>query len=352
MILSFNAIIMKKIRFGVIGTNFIVDWVIASARKDPRFNLVAVCSRNREHGKAFAARHNIPHVFTSVEEMVCGNIVDAVYVASPNYAHADQSIICMRYGKHVLCEKPLASNAEEVERMIAVSKQYGVALMEGMMTTLTPAFSAILANVDRIGVIRRYFSSYCQYSSRYDRFKGGELVNAFNPKLSNSAIMDIGIYTIYPMVVLFGRPNQVVATGLKLHTGADAQGSVIFRYDNMDAVAIYSKIADSQLPSEIDGEFGLITIDNIHDIKNVNLSLRIGGAIGGQNAVRTSENITPTQSCDGYYYEIGHFIDMIENGELESIINSHRNSLVTIQILDEVRRQIGIKFPADESSVF
>lgn len=341
---------MKEIRFGVIGTNFIVDWVIASARKDPRFNLVAVCSRSREHGEDFAALHNIPYVFTSVEEMVSGDVVDAVYIASPNYAHADQSIMCMRHGKHVLCEKPLASNAREVERMIATSRQYGVALLEGMMTTLTPAFSAIRENVDRIGEIRRYFSAYCQYSSRYDRFKAGELVNAFDPRLSNSAIMDIGVYTIYPMVVLFGRPNEVIATGMKLHTGADAQGTVIFKYDNMDAVVIYSKIADSVLPSEIDGEYGMITIDNIHDIKNVGLSLRIGGAMGGKNVVRASENITPAQSFDGYYYEIGHFIDMIERGQLESAVNSHQNSLVTAQLLDEVRGQIGVKFPADEIS--
>lgn len=219
-----------------------------------------------------------------------------------------------------------------------------------MMTTLTPAFSAIRANIDRIGEIRRYFASYCQYSSRYDRFKAGELVNAFNPNLSNSAIMDIGIYTIYPMVILLGRPNQVIATGMKLHTGADAQGSVIFKYDDMDAVVVYSKIADSVLPSEIDGEYGMITIDNIHEIKNVDLSLRSGGAIGGQNTVRKSENITPAQPHDGYYYEIAHFMDMIENNKLESEINSHHNSLVTAQLLDEIRSRIGVIFPADEIS--
>lgn len=58
--------------------------------------------------------------------MVGGDVVDAVYIATPNYVHADQSIMCMRYGKHVLCEKPLASNAREVERMITASRQYGV----------------------------------------------------------------------------------------------------------------------------------------------------------------------------------------------------------------------------------
>ena len=94
---------MKKVRFGVVGTNFITDWVIAGAREDERFELAAVCSRTRERGEEFAAKHNIPHIFTSLEEMAASNKVDAIYIASPNYMHAQQSILCMSYGKHVLC---------------------------------------------------------------------------------------------------------------------------------------------------------------------------------------------------------------------------------------------------------
>lgn len=338
---------MRKVRFGVVGTNFITDWVIDSARLDPRFELSAVCSRSRGRGEEFALRHAIPHVFTSLEEMVAGDVVDAVYIASPNYAHARQAITCMSHGKHVLCEKPMASNAREAGEMIAASRRYGVALMEGMMPTLTPAFAAVRANVERVGCLRRYFASYCQYSSRYDRFKAGEAVNAFDPGLSNGALMDIGIYTIYPMVVLFGRPRLVIATGMKLHTGADGQGTVIFRYDGMDAVVMYSKIADSLLPAEIEGESGVMTIDNIHEMRRVELNLRSGNITGGKGAVRTVLDLTPAQPEEGYYYEISHFLTMIEEGRRESDVNSHSNSLLTMQLLDEIRRQIDVCFPAD-----
>ena len=105
---------MDKVRFGVVGTNFISDWVIAGARQDERFELVAVYSRTQETADAFAAKHQIPHTFTSLEEMAKSPLVDAVYIASPNYLHAEQSILCMKHGKHVLCEKPFASNAREV----------------------------------------------------------------------------------------------------------------------------------------------------------------------------------------------------------------------------------------------
>ena len=123
---------LQKVRFGVVGTNFITDWLIAGARQDSRFELAAVCSRRRETADAFAARHGIPHAFTSIEEMAASPLVDAVYIASPNFAHAEQSILCMRHGKHVLCEKPLASNAAEARLMAEASARCGVTLMEAM----------------------------------------------------------------------------------------------------------------------------------------------------------------------------------------------------------------------------
>ena len=156
---------MQKIRFGVVGTNFITDWVIAGGREDERFELVAVCSRTNETAQAFAEKHNIPHTFTSLEEMAASPLIDAVYVASPNFAHAQQSILCMQHGKHVLCEKAFASNAQEARQMINTAHKYNVVLMEAMKPTLTPAFRAVQKAIAEIGDVRRYFSCYCQYSS-------------------------------------------------------------------------------------------------------------------------------------------------------------------------------------------
>ena len=174
---------MKKIRFGVVGTNNITDWVIAGGRQDERFELVAVCSRTQEKADEFAAKHNIPHTFTSLEEMAKSPLIDAVYIATPNYVHAKQSILCMSHGKHVLCEKPFASNADEVKQMIEAAKKYGVLLMEAMIATLNPNFAIVKNHLKNLGTIRRYFASYCQYSSRYDKFKEGIVLNAFKPEL-------------------------------------------------------------------------------------------------------------------------------------------------------------------------
>lgn len=326
-----------KVRFGVIGTNFIVDKVLEAARLDHRFELTAIYSRTQERADEFAKKHNVPHTFTSLEDMLSSNLIDAVYIASPNSLHASQSILCMQHGKHVFCEKPFASNANEVKTMIAAAEKYNVRLMEAMKPTMTPNFSVIKDNLKEIGTIRKYFSCYCQYSSRYDKLKEGVILNAFDPSLSNGAVMDLGVYTIYPMVVLFGRPKKISATGLKLFTGADGQGSVNFEYEGMDATVMYSKIADSSLPTEIQGEEGTITADRINIINKVTLKKR-----GGEETIISTPN--PTHE---YYFEVAEFIDLIQKNERESTINSLENSLITIEIIDEIRKQLEIIYPAD-----
>ncbi len=337
---------MNKIRFGVIGTNFITDWVIAGAKQDERFELVAVCSRTQERANEFAAKYDIPYTFTSLEEMAASPLIDAVYIATPNYLHASQSILCMKHGKHVLCEKPMASNAYEVKQMIAASRQYGVTLMEAMKPTLTPNFRVLREALPKAGVIRRYFASYCQYSSRYDKFKEGIVLNAFKPELSNGAMMDIGVYTVYPMVVLFGRPNKISASGVVLSTGTDGQGAVNFEYEGMNATVLYSKIANSSLPTEIEGEDGNFMLDKINQINRVTWQAR-PVASSGKGPLTPVEDISAVTDKDEYYYEVAEFINLVQAGKLESEVNSHENSLITIEIIDEVRRQLGVSFLAD-----
>jgi predicted dehydrogenase len=340
---------MNRLRLGVVGTNFITDWVIAGARQDERVELAAVCSRTQQTADAFAARHGIPYTFTSLEAMAESPLIDAVYIASPNFLHASQSILCMQRGKHVLCEKPLASNACEARQMIAASQQYGVTLMEAMKPALTPNFLAIRDNLWRVGRVRRYFASYCQYSSRYDRYREGIVLNAFRPEYSNGAMMDIGIYTVYPMVILFGRPQRIEASGIVLESGVDGQGAVNFLYGGMNATALYSKIANSSLPVEIQGEEGNLSADRINLIRRVSYTPR-GGAASGKGLQPASEDLSVPACHDEYYYEVAEFTTLALSGRRESAVNTHHNSLITLEIIDEVRRQLGVVYPADASA--
>lgn len=336
----------KKIRFGIVGTGKISEWVLAGAAADSRFEATAICSRTELRAKEFAAIHGIKHIFTSVAEMASSPLIDAVYIATPNSTHAAIAIECMEHGKHVLCEKPIASNAREAMEMVACANRNHVLLMEAMIATMNPNFALLRHLLPRLGTIRRYFAAYCQYSSRYDKLKQGIVMNAWKPELANGATMDIGIYTIYPMVALFGEPESITASGIILATGVDGQGSATFSYPGMNAGVIYSKIANSYLQSEIEGEDANIIIDKIHSIDAMHLVPRPAPG-SGRGPQAEWMQIGHPLCHDRYYYEIKEFIDLLQDGCTESAVNSHYNSLTTIKIIDEIRRQLGVSYPND-----
>ena len=325
------------IRIGIVGTNWITERLLEAAEGVENFKLAAVYSRTMERAEEFASLYGITNIFTDLEEMAASDEIDAVYIATPNSFHADQAILFLKNSKHVLCEKPMAANAAEVKKMIQEAKDNQVLLMEAMKSTLLPNFKVIQDNLHKIGPIRRYFASYCQYSSRYDTYKKGTVLNAFNPKFANGSLMDLGTYCLYPLISLFGEPSEVKATGLILDSGIDGEGSVVLKYEDKDAVVIYSKITNSNLPSEIQGEKGSIVIDKIHSAEKVDIHYNDG----------TVESVTVEQPQPAMYYEVKEFVDLISQKITESLVNSFENSYATMRVMDKVRQEIGLSFPSD-----
>ncbi|MBC2579454.1 Gfo/Idh/MocA family protein [Clostridium sp. DJ247] len=325
------------INIGVVGTSWITDEFIKCASLVDDFKLNAVYSRTEEKAKAFAEKYGVTNIFTDLEAMAKSNCIDAVYIASPNSLHAEQAIIFLNNKKHVLCEKPVASNVKELNSMIAAAKNNDMLLMEAMKTMFLPNFKVIEDNLHKLGKIRKYFASYCQYSSRYDIYKEGKHVNTFDPKFSNGSIMDIGTYCIHPLVRLFGMPKHIKASALKLPSGIDGEGSLILSYEDMEGVIIHSKIANSYIPCEIQGEKGTMIIDKINNTEKVQIIYRNGEC----------EELSVPQLKETMYYEAKEFIELIKSNKKESEINSYNQSLNVIEIIEEARKQTGILFPAD-----
>ena len=327
------------LKIGIIGTNFISDDFCEAAARVPGAELYAIYSRKQETGDAFAARHGIPRVYTDYDKFL-GSGLDAVYVASPNSAHCSQTLKALNRKKHVLCEKVMAVNEQEVRSMIDCARQNDVVLLEAMRPDFDPAYDLIEQTLPRIGKLRRATFEFCQYSSRYDSFREGIIQNAFNPELGNAAVMDIGVYCIHSLVRLFGAPKNVKAFSTKLSNGFDGSGIVLLEYEDMTAEAVYSKIAVSVNPSVLQGEDGSIMIDYISKPESVSLRLResardtlAGGAI---------EKLPYTPVKNNMIFEIQEFLKLVEKKEADHKYLKH--SLDTIRVLDEVRRQTGIRF--------
>ena len=165
--------------------------------------------------------------------------------------------------------------------------------------------------------------------------------------------MDIGIYPIYPMVTLFGRPKRVKASILTIDVPTsegmrpiDLQGSAVFEYDGMTANAVYSKITDSRLRTEISCEGGILSLDQIHITRQVEF-IPHGAPTSGRSSGPQKEDVSVPCDPDEYLCEFKEFIDILESGRLESENNSLDNSLAVAEVMDEIRRQAGVRFPAD-----
>ena len=324
------------IRIAVVGTNWITRQFVDAAHESGRFKLTAVYSRTLEQAQTFANDYQVEHLFTDLEAMATSDAIDAVYIASPNALHAPQSILFLSNKKHVICEKPLASNIREVEAAIACARENQVVLFEAFKTASLPNFIALQQALPKVGKIRKVLLNYCQYSSRYQRYLDGENPNTFNPVWSNGSIMDIGFYTLASAVALWGQPHSVHATASLLESGVDAHGSVQMNYGDFDVNLLHSKVSDSVIPSEIQGEAGCLVIEKISECQRITFVPR-----GGK-----PQDLSLPQHINTMLYEAETFARLVADNEVNhpGLVTSR----ITSELATEIRAQTGVKFPADD----
>ncbi|MCL6271294.1 Gfo/Idh/MocA family oxidoreductase [Sansalvadorimonas sp. 2012CJ34-2] len=323
------------IRYAVIGTSWISSSFIEAAKATDRFQLMGVYSRDIDRAREFAGEHKALYIFDNLEHMAQSDLIDAVYIASPNSMHCQQSCLFLNHGKHVICEKPVASNLKEAERMVAAARNNNAILFEAFKTCHLPNFYQVQKALPALGKVHKAHLNYCQYSSRYQRYLDGENPNTFNPAFSNGSIMDIGFYCLSTAVALWGEPKKVSASAHLLESGVDAHGSVVLHYSDMDVILQHSKVSDSFVPSEIQGEAGSLVIKQVSECQEVTLYKK--------NA--TKLNLTLHQENNTMFYEAQVFADLIDGRK--SSEQYLQNSLTVARLLTDIRKQTKVVFPAD-----
>jgi D-xylose 1-dehydrogenase (NADP+, D-xylono-1,5-lactone-forming) len=213
---------MEKLRWGILSTARIgMEAVIPAIQQSSNGVVVAIASRDEARAQATAREMNIPNAFGSYEELIESNQVDAIYNPLPNHLHKEWSIRAMAHGKHVLCEKPFALNASQVDEMIAASKQYRVTLMEAFMYRFHPQFTKIkeLIAQGEIGTLKTIRSAFCftlndADAIRLDRATGG------------GALMDVGCYCINMARLIAGTEPSEVRADLVWHANGQVEDSL------------------------------------------------------------------------------------------------------------------------------
>ena len=322
------------LKLGIIGRNFVVDWMLAAAEQVPELRPTAVYSRSMEDAKDFAQKYALPYAFDRLEDLAACPEVDAVYVASPNFCHFAQCRLLLEHGKHVLCEKPGVVNAAQLDVLLETAKARRVVYLEAMRLVHDDALDVIRAALPRIGALRRVTFEFTQYSSRYDRFRSGETdINAFDPQLSNGSIMDMGCYCVHAIVRLFGRPQRVHGVCAKLDNGFDSNGIILMQYPGFVAEAVYSKVSRQVAPTTLMGEDGSILLDDINHIQRIWLRPREGE----EQPLPYREKRPNNLIC-----ELRHFCHMAAGKADPAPWNEA--SRITQEVLDKARADMGIRF--------
>lgn len=325
------------VKFGIIGTNFVSDFFINGAKEVEECKVVAVCATSLESAKKFANKYGIPNFFGSYQDMYESGLIEAVYIAAPNAFHCEIAKYFLSRGIPTFCEKPLASNASQVEDMIACAKENKTYLQEGLIPLYNPNLQILKDNLQLVGKIRQVTFNFSKYSSRYDAYLRGENPTTFRSDLANGAIMDLGVYIIADCISLFGKPKAIKSTAILLDTGADVAGTSILEYDGFLATLSYSKASDTNNICEICGELGILTIDQPSQPHQITF-------VDRKTQQETILSVTPKEN---FYYEIKEMISRVQQGYIESSYVPFEKSLTIHTILTECRKQAGIKFPYD-----
>ena len=326
----------NQLRWGIVDLGNIAHQFVQDLQLLPNHIITAVASRSIDKAAAFAKQYQVDKYHASYQAIFEEEAVDIIYIATPHNSHELLSIQAMEAGKHVLCEKPLAVNRQQVSNMIAVAQKQKVFLMEAFWSRFNPSIQEVLQHVrnGKIGAINYINADFTFYRDDPDDSR------MLNMDLAGGSLLDMGVYPVFLAYCIFGKPEQVLATARKHRTGADLQTAMILKYPNGIANLMSGFQSESDMVAKIYGTEGQIFIDHIwHEASGY----RIKKSKNTQNFIRPPLG-------KGFTYEIEECHKCILANQLESKLWSHQNSLDLISITDEIRRQCGLIYPFENQA--
>ncbi|WP_395145043.1 Gfo/Idh/MocA family protein [Armatimonas sp.] len=336
------------LRWGILGAGSIANRFTESIALLSDQNVVAVGSRDAEKAAAFGSKHSITNRHGSYEALCSDPDVDAIYVATPHTFHKEHSILALKSGKHVLCEKPFTINRAEAEAVVTVAQETGLFLMEGMWSRFFPVWDKVRALIAE-GAIGKPRMLYADFGFRCGPSPSnvgddGKIIGLnpqarlFNPELGGGAIMDVGIYPVSLAQMLLGDPDQVACLGTIGHTGVDENAGMLLHFPS-GAVAVMSTSFQVSTPQSatLIGESGKLEVAAPWWTPR-KLTLTRGSE---------SEVFELPFDGPGFQFEAMHFAERLRTGHTQSDILSHSDSLAVMGALDNLRSQIGLKYPME-----
>jgi len=331
------------ISLGIIGTNWITEQFVRAAEETKAFSLTQVYSRTEEKAADFIAdlgKKNIK-ISTSLEDFFDSKDFDAVYIASPNALHFSQAKLALEHGKNVIVEKPSTSTIREFTLLDNLASEKDLYFFEAARQIHEPIFKKIQSYVDENRAELSGASlSYMKYSSRYDDYKAGKNPNIFNTKFSGGALYDLGVYTVYDAVVLFGQPDDVCYDAEILESGIDGSGTLTLKYSDFDVNILIGKTKNSYIQSEIYFNKKTLLMNSAGDITHVQLA----------DENKNITTVPTTKSDNPMDSEAAEFARIITENDKETYEKLLKYARIVNRILEQARTSAGLVFEADKEN--
>lgn len=257
------------IRIAVIGTFWLTQTFIEALDRTDGVTLAGLCSRSMTRAKEFIGHRPDIRLYDDPIQLADDSQIDAVYIATPNFTHYELSKLMLTHGKNVLCEKPICIHLNEYEELLAIANQRGLVYLEAMMNAHLPQLTKVQEALKSAGTVVCARLDFSQRSSKIDRVRQGEVFSTFSKEACGGALMDLGVYSVYMALQLFGYPISVDAYSTPI-LDVDGTDTVILSYNGYQVILTMSKLAESHIRSEIICENGTITIGLLSRLQEVN----------------------------------------------------------------------------------
>lgn len=293
------SIFMKNYNWGIIGLGEIATSFAESFQQE-NSKITAVASRTLAKAEAFAIEHGIQSAYGSFEALLADETIDIIYVAVPNRQHIEHILKALSAGKHVLCEKAITMNSDELAEAMKLAEEKELILAEAMTIFNMPLYQELRSQIDtkrfgKLKMIQAPFGSYKEPDPS-NRF--------FNPDLAGGALLDIGTYAVSFARWFFTSQPAVIASVMQpFSTGVDEQSATILQNQAQEMATIALSF-QAKMPKQ-----GVVAFENAYIVINDYPRADEAKIFFNDGTVETIVSGDSTQALN---YEITNMIEIIE----------------------------------------
>ncbi len=327
----------NKIKWGILSTGHISKKFAEALAILPDAELAAVASRDIDTARKFAEKYKVSKAYGTYEELADDPDIDVIYIGTPHTFHLENSVMCMRKGKAVLCEKAFAINSIEAREMVRVAREENVFLMEAMITRHVPLIKKVLNWIKEglIGEVRMVRASRCARGV----FPPG--ARQMNPELGGGSLLDVGVYVISFASMIYQKPPvETVGVSHIGDWGSDEQGIAILKYGNGEIADLSFALRTAAVnEAYIFGTEGYIKIEDVFAVPT-----RASLVINKQEAEALEEPIIG----NALNYEAEEVMRCLRAGLKESPLMPLDESIQIMEIMDNLRKPWGLVYSNDK----